>query len=196
MGWLEDIVSWFTWTPTDLPSSDELSGDPVPYQEPESVTLPIESAFDVLGDMITGDITLSDVATPPVLLNGDGPPSDTWKAKKFLMGEALVLGACVGAPAMYAAYAAGPGRKGKKRRAQEDKVLQELSHASTRMSNLMSSWGAAFAVPASYITVQQLEDAQYITRDLGNAVQTLLTASAAAGLASSMTSIALPFLKK
>ena len=122
------------------------------------------------------DVTIKD----PV--DDGSTPEDVASARKFLLAEAALLGGVVAAPAMYALYrAASKPAKGKKRAA-ADTMSLELSHASTRATTLLSAFGPAFAIPATYITVQGLENAKYITKGLGDAVQALLTASAAAGL--------------
>jgi len=133
---------------------------------------------------------------PPPVTDDSEAPVDIARAKRFLLAEAALLGGIVAAPAAYVAYTGYKKRKSAKKRKQEDKVLTELSHASTRATTLLSAFGPAFAIPATYITVQGLENAKYISKGLGDAVQTLLTMSAAAGLVGGVAGMALPFLKK
>lgn len=123
-------------------------------------------------------------------------PQDVYRAKKFLAAEAMILGSVVAAPAIYKLATGSKKRKSARTKKREEAIATELSHASTRASTMLAAFGPAFAIPATYITVQGLENAKYISKGLGDAVQGLLTASAAAGLVGGAVGAALPFLKK
>lgn len=124
---------------------------------------------------------------------------DILDAKKFLAAEAVILGIVIGAPIGYAAYSAFSSPPRKKRTkaqiARDERMFEAFSNASTRASSVLASFGPSFAIPATYITVQKLEDAEYITKGLGDAVQTILTTAAAAGLVGSISNMATPIIK-
>ena len=166
MGWFEDI-----WNAISTPP-----GSTAPILAPDTIRTPAE------------------LLVLPVVDDSDAP-EDIARAKRFLAVEAALLGGIVAAPAAYVAYTSSKKRKSAKKRKGEERVLSELSDASTRATSLLSAFGPAFAIPATYITVQGLENAKYISKGLGDAVQTMLTASAAAGLVGGIAGM-MPFLKK
>jgi len=125
---------------------------------------------------------------------GDAPDTtgDVVAAKKFLMIEAAILGGIVAAPFVY--RAALGSRKGKRAKA-DDKLLAELDMSSNRATTLLAALGPAVVFPLTYITVQKMEGAQIISKGLGDAVQSLMTAMAVApvaGAAVNLVSKAIP----
>ena len=117
----------------------------------------------------------------------DKTPADVKSARNFLFAELAILTGLVAAPAVY--MAASGKRRGKKRTKREERMVGELSNSSTRAAAELSAFGPAFAIPATYITIQKLEDAGYITKGLGDGVQALLAASATAGLVGGISSL-------
>ena len=114
-------------------------------------------------------------ATPPVDQSGQ---NDTKAVKPGFLSICMALGiAATAAPVIYIAY---KGRKrGKKGKANEATYLA-LEGASNRATSLLAGLAPAFAVPIAYIGVQELENKGIITKDLGNAVQGLMTAGVVA----------------
>ena len=112
------------------------------------------------------------------------PPSDTSGQgdSKAVIPGFLALCAAIGvtATAAPAIYIALKGRKrGKKGKANEATYLA-LEGASNRVTSLLAGLAPAFAMPIAYIGVQELENKGIITKDLGNAVQSLMVAGVVA----------------
>lgn len=136
------------------------------------------------------------VLSPPLFLLSSllaskvAPPSDrdsTPSSEQIMQARyhLLIAGgtalAIVGAPTM---YAYSKTKKGRKKRALSDKELmlgRSLENASLAATGLLAT---ALATPAigtaiAYVGVQKLEDAQLISRGLGDAAQGLMTVAAA-----------------
>ena len=112
---------------------------------------------------------------PPIDQSGQG---ETKAVRPGFLTLCMALGvAATAAPVVYIAY---KGRKrGKKGKANEATYLA-LEGASNRATSLLAGLAPAFAVPIAYIGVQELENKGIITKDLGNAVQGLMTAGVVA----------------
>ena len=136
-------------------------------------TPPILSWRDTYGG---GSETPPTPPTPPTDQSGQG--DDKAVAPGFL-SLCMALGiAATAAPVVYIAY---KGRKrGKKARTANEATYLALEGASNRATSLLAGLAPAFAVPIAYIGVQELENKGIITKDLGNAVQGLMTAGVVA----------------
>ena len=114
-------------------------------------------------------------------------------ARKFLIYEGVILGAAA-MPALYALSL----RKKRKLKPGEERLGVALENASNALGTLTATAIAAPVVAAglTYITVQKMEDAELVTKGLGDAVQTLLAVSAAGPAIAGITNAASAFAKK
>ena len=161
LDWLED---WAWWAQSPKYG--------VPWDVPSATPTPEKSVFDLPA---TPPPPKSDF--PDLGLGGGGGASDKSKAKMFLLAEFAGIAAIAAAPVLYRAYKGQKGLKNAKKQAQADKIASSLDASSERMLGLLGKLGPYAAIPAAYITVQALEDAEYITRGVGNAVQTIMAGS-------------------
>jgi hypothetical protein len=120
-------------------------------------------------------------------------PESVAAAKKFLVAE-LALLSLAAAPAVYALSL----RKKKKLKAGEERLGVAMENASSALGTLTVTALAAPAVAAgiTYITVQKLEDAEYITKGLGDGIQTLMAVAAAGPAIAGIGQIATSAFKK
>ena len=107
--------------------------------------------------------------------------ADVAQARRELNRFLWAAGLIVGVPIVYAAAVAATRKKGAQITPQQEMLGKTLENASTQATGLAVTALASpvIAAAASYILVQKLEDAEYISKGLGNAAQTLLTVSAA-----------------
>jgi len=103
--------------------------------------------------------------------NGD----DKAAAKRTIRNLGLLTVAVLAAPALYIAYTGQKRGKNAKQGIEGDKAFLALEGASNRAVSLASALAPVAAFPASYIGVQLLEDAGYIRKGTGDAVQTIMT---------------------
>ena len=101
------------------------------------------------------------------------------KAIYFLLGEAAILGGIAAAPTLYKALRKTRG-KGSRRGKRDAEVSDSLEGASHRATTILAALAPAIGLPLAYITVQQLENANVITKGLGDGVQTMIAAGAVA----------------
>jgi hypothetical protein len=125
-------------------------------------------------------------AAKPAYDNGTTPEQQA-AAKRFLAIEGLVLGVAA-APALYAFTL----RRKRKLKAGEERLGVALENAATGVSAPVVTALASPAIAAAfaYLTVQKLEDAGYIQKGLGDAIQTLMAVSAAGPAISGIGNIA------
>lgn len=94
------------------------------------------------------------------------------------------------APVLYKAFATP--KKGKRRK-DHDSMVESIDDASRRATTLLAALLPAIGLPIAYISVQALEEKKVIDKSLGDAVQTLIAAGAAApaigGVASLMAKV-------
>ena len=114
-------------------------------------------------------------------------------ARKFLIYEGVILGAAA-MPALYALSL----RKKRKLKPGEERLGVALENASNALGTLTVTAFAAPAIAAglTYLTVQKLEDAEYITKGLGDGIQTLMAVAAAGPAVAGITSTASAFARK
>jgi hypothetical protein len=118
----------------------------------------------------------TDLYWPEGIKPVDNESKDVWAAGwlRVMFGIPVAI---LGAPIAYKAITSG--YKGK--RAQKaSEVGESLENASTRAVTLASAYLPAFGLPVAYITVQAMEKKGYITKGLGDAVQSLIAAGAVA----------------
>ena len=103
------------------------------------------------------------------------------EARRELYLFLVAAGIIVAAPFIYAVAVAATRKKGAPITPQQEMLGKTLENASSQATGLATTALASpvIAAAASYILVQKLEDAEYISKGLGNAAQTLLTVSAA-----------------
>lgn len=161
MGVLEDIV-WALTHPFTSPMPDPLKGEEIKGSEQIATAIPEQSAFF------------------PARTDTDDPNA-VQRARNQLKLFLLGLVAVVGAPTGYALWKSS--RKGKKRSFSERDMIVgvNLENTSSQATGVLLTAIAspAISTAASYILVQKLEDANVISKGLGNAAQALLTVSAA-----------------
>ena len=107
--------------------------------------------------------------------------ADVAMARRELYLFLVAAGMIVAAPVVYAVAVAATRKKGAPITPQQEMLGKTLENASSQATGLATTALASpvIAAAASYILVQKLEDAEYISKGLGNAAQTLLTVSAA-----------------
>lgn len=112
------------------------------------------------------------------------PGTDSAEAMAAARAQLQYVGlgalALVSAPVIYAASMKKIRKKSRLTKRQE-RIGVSLENASQQATGVMMTALAAPALSAAaaYILIQKLEDAQYISRSLGNATQALLTVAAA-----------------
>jgi hypothetical protein len=103
------------------------------------------------------------------------------KARKQLNKFLLAGGLITGVPAAYALYTLATTKKGEKLSPRKEMMGRSLENFSSQATGaaITALASPVIATAAAYILIQKLEDAEYISRGLGNAAQTLLTVAAA-----------------
>jgi len=169
MSWIQDFIDWATG------SGSSYGANALPSYP---------------GD--TGLVSDPMAAAPPPIPPGETETDTSTRAgelaaKKFLYTEAAILGGICAAPALYR-YATA---RSKGKRAKRDALMAlELDNASNRAVTLLAALGPAVVFPATYITIQKMERAKIISKGLGDAVQSLMTAMAVAPVAGAAVNLA------
>ena len=118
--------------------------------------------------------------------------ADVAQARRQLNLFLLAGGLIVGVPIVYAAAVAATRKKGAPITPQQEMLGKTFENASQQATGLAITALATpvIAAATSYILVQKLEDAEYISKGLGNAAQTLLAVSAAGPMIQGIGAIA------
>lgn len=192
---------WFTggdWLPPG-PWNDYIESVKIALGDNTALPGMPSDPFTATGSPLAGDLTKKLYSFPadeyerrreelfPNGLIGGNTDEDNKKiadvavARRQLKNFLITGGLIVGVPIAYAAVVAATRKKGAKITPQQEMVGRTLENASSQATGLCLTALASpvIAAAASYILVQKMEDAEYISKGLGNAAQTLLTVSAA-----------------
>ena len=116
------------------------------------------------------------------------------RTRKQLILGAIVVGGLVAAPAVYSAAL----RRKKRLTEREIRTGMALEQASAQITQLgmVALASPPIAAGLTYIGIQKLEDAQIISRSLGNAAQGLMTVAAAGPIIQGIGQIATSAFRK